>query len=156
MPRQGAPAIGPSQLAGAVAGLMPGKYRAAARHPMTYKDCCGLGEKLSASGPLVSAEALALHEECVDALRANSANGKLDEAALIEYLPKVRTSIRTDRTLAVSLENRIITILDEELSRLVGRPLPETIEERVQKLHESDAVRLETPNEADNERRDAG
>jgi len=89
---------------------------------MTYKDCCDhLGEKLSESGPLVGPEALVLLEECVDALRANSANGKLDEAALIEHLPKLRTSIRTvwnhDRALAVSLENRIIAILDEERSR---------------------------------------
>jgi hypothetical protein len=89
---------------------------------MTYKDCCDrLGEKLSESGPLVGAEALVLLEECVDALRANSAGGKLDEAALIEHLPKLRTAIRTvwnhDRALAVSLENRIIAIMDEERSR---------------------------------------
>jgi hypothetical protein len=89
---------------------------------MTYKDCCDrLGEKLSDSGPLVGAEALILLEECVDALRANSAGGKLDEAALIEHLPKLRTAIRTawnhDKALAASLENRIIAIIDEESAR---------------------------------------
>jgi hypothetical protein len=39
-------------------------------------------------------------------------------------------------------------------TKKVARPLPETIEERVQKLHESDAADLGPPNEADNERRD--
>jgi hypothetical protein len=89
---------------------------------MTYKDCCDrLGEKLSESGPLVGSEALGLLEQCVDTLRANSANGRLDEIALIEHLPKLRTAIRTvwnhDRALAVSLENRIIAIMAEERSR---------------------------------------
>jgi hypothetical protein len=89
---------------------------------MAYKDCCDrLGEKLSESGPLVGTEALVLLEECVDALRANSADGNLDETALIEHLPKLRTAIRTvwnqDKALAVSLENRIIAIMDEERSR---------------------------------------
>jgi hypothetical protein len=89
---------------------------------MTYKDCCDrLGEKLSESGPHVGAEALGLLERCVDALRASSADGRLDQAALIEHLPKLRMAIRTvwnrDRALAASLENRIITIMDEEKSR---------------------------------------
>jgi hypothetical protein len=89
---------------------------------MTYKDCCDrLGEKLSESGPLVGAEALGLLEKCVDALRANSADGKLDETALVEHLPKLRMAIRTvwnhDKALAVSLENRIIAIMDEERSQ---------------------------------------
>jgi hypothetical protein len=89
---------------------------------MTYKDCCDrLGEKLSESGPLVGTEAFGLLEKCVDALRANSADGQLDQAALIEHLPKLRTAIRTvwnhDKALAVSLENRIIAIMDEERAR---------------------------------------
>jgi hypothetical protein len=89
---------------------------------MTYNDCCDrLGEKLSESGPLVGNEALGLLEKCVDALRANSAEGHLDQAALIEHLPKLRTAIRTvwnhDKALAVSLENRIIAIMDEERAR---------------------------------------
>jgi hypothetical protein len=89
---------------------------------MTYKDCCDrLGEKLSESGPLVGDEALGLLEKCVDALRAKSADGRLDQVALVEHLPKLRTAIRTvwnhDRALAVSLENRIIAIMDEERSR---------------------------------------
>ena len=91
---------------------------------MTYKNCCDrLGEKLSESGPCVGAEALVLLEHCVDALRAQSANGRLDQAALVEHLPKLRTAIRTvwnhDKALAVSLENRIIAIMDEERSRSV-------------------------------------
>ena len=89
---------------------------------MTYKECCGrLSEKLSESGPLVGAEALALLEQCVDALRADSADGNLAEAALVEHLPKLRTVIRTvwshDKEVALSLENRIIAILAEEKSR---------------------------------------
>ena len=89
---------------------------------MTYKECCGrLSEKLSESGPLVGAEALALLEHCVDALRTNSADAKLAEAALVEHLPKLRTVIRTvwshDKEVALSLENRIIAILAEEKSR---------------------------------------
>jgi hypothetical protein len=89
---------------------------------MTYKSCCDrLGEKLSESGPLVGAEALVLLEDCVEALRAGSAGGKLDDAALIEHLPKLRTAIKTvwnhDKALAVSLENRIIAIMDEERAR---------------------------------------
>jgi hypothetical protein len=93
---------------------------------MTYNDCCDrLGEKLSEAGPLVSTEALGLLEKCVDALRANSADGQLDQAALIEHLPKLRTAIRTvwnhDKALAVSLENRIIAIMDEERARS-GQP----------------------------------
>jgi hypothetical protein len=89
---------------------------------MTYKDCCDrLGEKLSESGPLVGAEALGLLEKCVDALRAHSADGQLDQAALIEHLPKLRTAIKTvwnhDKALAVSLENRIIVIMDADRSR---------------------------------------
>jgi hypothetical protein len=91
---------------------------------MMYKDCCDrLGEKLSQSGPCVGAEALVLLEHCVDALRAQSADGRLDQAALIEHLPKLRTAIRTvwnhDKALAVSLENRIIAIMDEERARSV-------------------------------------
>ena len=92
---------------------------------MTYQDCCTrLGEKLSQSGAHVAAEAMTLLEACVDALRANSADGRLDQIALVEHLPKLRYAIRTvwnhDRILAVTLENRIIQILDDERARSVA------------------------------------
>jgi len=65
---------------------------------MTYKDCCNrLGDKLSQSGSLVGTEAFALLEACVDALRAESADGKLDETALVEHLPYPYGSRRLPR-----------------------------------------------------------
>ena len=89
---------------------------------MTYDDCCSrLGEKLSVSGAHVSGEAMELLDACIDALRANSTDGSLDQAALVEHLPKLRHAIRTvwnhDRALAVTLENRIIEVLDRERAR---------------------------------------
>jgi hypothetical protein len=56
---------------------------------MTYKECCNrLGEKLSEYGLLVGTNPFVLPEACVEALRSNSANGKLEEDALVEHLPK--------------------------------------------------------------------
>jgi hypothetical protein len=90
---------------------------------MRYQDCCDrLGDKLSQAGPLAGPEALSLLEACVDALRAESVGGQLDETALTEHLPKLRTAIRTvwnhDKSLAVSLENRLISIMTEERARM--------------------------------------
>jgi len=97
---------------------------------MSYEECCGrLRRKLAESGDRVGDEAMVLLDGCIDALRADSQDGTLDQAALAEHLPKLRHAIRTvwnhDRALAVRLENRIIQVLDEEHAKVAAAATPQ-------------------------------